>query len=80
MDEYEEFFNTNKKELEDRTQTYCSYGRGFLIFYRDEHLTDTIMQFNLAGISTKYALGYWLLEFMITTVQLAKENLLFNKL
>lgn len=80
MDEYEEFFKEHKEELENRTGSYASYGRGFIIFHRDELLTDTIMQFNIAGISSRYAIGYWLLEYIVTTVQLAKDYLIFNKL
>lgn len=74
MDKCKEYHDRYKNELEMRTEAYCSYGRGFQIFYEDEEMTKTIVQFNLNEISKSCALGVWLLNFQVEVVRLIKNK------
>lgn len=77
-DIFEEYHNKYKAELEHRTGAYCSYGRGFQIFYSDADCRNTIIQFNLAKIASTYALGRWLVEFQIDIVKMLQKGMIIT--
>lgn len=79
MDKYEEFYNKYKNEMESRTKCFCSYGRGFIIFYKDEGCTKTILQFNVCAIcEDETALNLWLVNFIIEMVNWTNKGYIFK--
>lgn len=43
----EEFYEMFGDDLQTATNCFCSYGRGFLIFYKDANLKHTVIQFKI---------------------------------
>lgn len=47
---YYEIYEYCKARWENEFHVFASYGRGFIIFYADEAMTETIVQVNIAAI------------------------------